>query len=160
MRGSLSLFAGACCLAACARPAPNDPAAARASLRQADSAYAQAGAAKDRDAFVGLYASDAVMYPPAEPTVTGVDAIGKFVDGFLRDTAFAAVFRPLDVQVSADGTMGHTLNSGELTYTGPDGKLVTEHIRDFHVWRREAGGSWRLTIDIWNAEPATVTAKN
>jgi ketosteroid isomerase-like protein len=97
------------------------------------------------------------MYPPAEPTVTGADAIGTYVDGFFSDTAFAVVFRPMDIQVSDDGTLGYTLNSADLSFTGPDGRLVTEHIRDFHVWRRQADGSWRLAIDIWNIEPASAT---
>ena len=144
---------------ACSQPAPVNTDAALASLRQADSAYTRAGAAKDRAAFVGAYATDGVIYPPEAPTVSGADAIGKFVDGFLADPAFVVVFRPIDIQVSADGTMGYTLNSGDLTYTGPDKKPITEHVRDFHVWRRQADGSWKLSIDIWNPEPPAAGAE-
>jgi len=99
------------------------------------------------------------MYPPGEATVTGVDAIGKYVDGFLKDSAFSAVFNPVAVDVSTDGTMGYTLNAADLSFTGPQGKPVTEHLRDFHVWRKQADGSWKLLIDIWNAQPASTPAK-
>ena len=101
MRSHFSLIASASCFlaVACAPPPAVDTDAARTALRQADSAYTRAGAAKDRAAFVGLYAPDAVMYPPAAAAVTGRDAIGSFVDGFLRDAAFAAAFRPLVVDV-------------------------------------------------------------
>lgn len=107
---------------------------------------------------MGLYAADAVMYPPEVAPVSGLDAIGKFVDGFLADPTFSGTFQPLEVQVSADGTMGYTLNAATLTYTGPDKRLVTERLRDFHVWRRQADGTWRLVVDIWNAEPPAVPA--
>jgi ketosteroid isomerase-like protein len=100
------------------------------------------------------------MYPPAAATVTGLEAIGNFVDGFLRDPAFTAAFRPLVVDVSTDGTMGFTLNAAELSYTGPDGKPLTEHLRDFHLWRKQPDGSWKLSIDIWNAEPPAAPAHN
>lgn len=145
---------------ACARPPAVDTVGALLALRQADSAYTRAGAAKDRAAFVGLYAPDAIMYPPAEASVTGLDAIGKFVDTFLKDSAFAAVFTPVAVDVSTDGTMGYTLNAADLSYTGPQGKPVTEHIRDLHVWRKQADGSWKLLIDIWNAQPPATPTKN
>ena len=159
MRSQLSLALAFGFLSACATPPAPDTEGARAALRQADSAYARTGAAKDRAAFVGLYAADAVMYPPAAETVTGVEAIGKFLDAFLADSAFAGVFHPMSVDVSTDGTMGYTLNAAELSYTGPDGKPLTEHLRDFHVWRREANGEWKLLIDIWNAEPPAAPAK-
>lgn len=145
---------------ACNTPAPVNSDAALASLRRADSTYTRAGLAKDRATFVSLYAPDAVMFPPGAPTVSGTDAIGTFIDGFLKDPAFAGAFRPVDVQVSIDGTMGYTLNAADLTYTGPDGKPLTEHLRDFHVWRRTSDGTWKLAIDIWNAEPPPAAAKD
>lgn len=153
MRRTLLSLALPALALACAQPAPPDPEAARTALRQADSAYTKAGLAKDRAAFVGLYAADAVMYPPEVAPVSGLDAIGKFVDGFLADPTFAGSFQPLEVEVSTDGTIGYTLNAATLTYTGTDKKLVTERLRDFHVWRRQADGSWKLVVDIWNAEP-------
>jgi len=85
--------------------------------------------------------------------VSGMPAIREFVAGFIADPAFAVTFRPISLEVSQDGTMGYTLSSGELTYTGPEGTPVTERLRDFHVWRKQADGSWKIAVDIWNAEP-------
>ena len=56
--------------------------------------------------------------------------------------------------------MGYTLNAADLSYTGPDGKPLTEHLRDFHLWRKQPDGSWKLSIDIWNAEPPAAPAKD
>lgn len=140
-------------LEACSAPATVDREAIRATLRDIDGRYSKAALGKDRAAFVALYASDAVMYPPGDATITGLENIGKLADTFWADPAFAATFTPVAIEVSADGSMGYTLNAGALTSTGPDKKPATEHIRDFHVWRRAPDGGWKLAVDIWNAEP-------
>jgi uncharacterized protein (TIGR02246 family) len=158
MRGSLLIAALGSALAACTSQPAVDIEAARAALRDADSRYSQAAVGKDRAAFVAFYAPDAVMYPPGEATVSGLDGIGKLADTFWRDPAFAGSFRPIAVEVANDGTMGYTLNAAELTVTGPDGKPTTERLRDFHIWRRQPDGSWKLTVDIWNAEPSAAGA--
>jgi ketosteroid isomerase-like protein len=40
---------------------------------------------------------------------------------------------------------------GDITVDGPDGEPVSESVRDFHVWRKDADGEWKLVIDIWNS---------
>lgn len=150
----LQILALAAVVVGCARQAPVDTDAARTTLREADAQYTKAALGKDRAAFVGFYAADAVMYPPGESTATGLDAVGNVADAFWRDPAFGGSFRPIVVGVSADGTMGYTLNAAELSVTGSDGKPATERLRDFHLWHRRADGSWKLVMDIWNSERA------
>jgi uncharacterized protein (TIGR02246 family) len=140
-------------LAAACAPRPADLEAARAALRAADSGYSQVAVAKNVDAFVALYEAGATMYPPGEATAQGTDAIRAVVETFLKDPAFAVTFTPVVVDVAAGGDLGYTLNTAAITATGPDGKPATERIRDFHVWRKQADGSWKIVIDIWNAEP-------
>jgi ketosteroid isomerase-like protein len=130
-----------------------DTAAAQNSLREADAAYSRAGNSRDLEGFVAHYAPEAVGYPPNEPTVTGTDSIRAYLGRFFQDTAFAATFQPVSLEVSSDGTMGYSLNTVELRVTGPEGKPVTERIRDLHVWRKQADGSWKLVIDLWNVAP-------
>lgn len=146
----------------CARQQAPDLEGARTSLREAAAQYALAGTAKNEEAFYAFYASDAVAYPPGAATVSGLPALTAFLGAVFKDPGFAVSFQPAAVDVSADGSMGTTLAIADITTTGPDGKLVTEHIRDYHVWRRQPDGSWKLAIDIWNAEPppATTPAKD
>ena len=145
-----TLVAGVSCTPA---PVAVDTGAAQNSLREADASYSKAGNTRDLDGFVAHYASDAVGYPPNEPAVTGVDALRAYLGKFFQDSAFAATFQPVSIEVSSDGTMGYTLNTVELRATGPDGQPASQRIRDFHVWRKQADGSWKLVIDLWNAEP-------
>jgi uncharacterized protein (TIGR02246 family) len=142
-------------MVSCARQPSVDVAAERAALTEADSRYSQATSTKDADAFVGFYAQDGAMYPPEGSVVKGPDSIRDFVGPFFEDPGFAAKFTPLAVEVSQGGDMGYSFNLLELTATGPTGETVTEHLRDFHLWHKQADGSWKLVVDIWNAEPAT-----
>ncbi|MBI1967147.1 MAG: DUF4440 domain-containing protein [Gemmatimonadetes bacterium] len=144
--------------AACGRqPPPVDLEAARASLRTADSGYSQTASGKNLEAFVALYEPSATMYPPAEALAQGTEAIRAFAGAFLKDPAFAVRFTPVAVEVAANGDMGYTLNTVDITVTGPDGKPATERIRDFHLWRKQADGRWKVVVDIWNAEPPPPT---
>jgi uncharacterized protein (TIGR02246 family) len=127
--------------------------AERTALRDADSRYSQAASAKDVEAVVALYAPDGAIYPPDGAVVTGLEGVRGFASAFVADSAFAARFTPRAVEVSADADMGYTLNDAEVTFTGSDGKPMTERIRDFHVWRKQPDGSWKIVVDIWNNEP-------
>jgi uncharacterized protein (TIGR02246 family) len=151
LAGALALGAGVGCAP---QPAPPDTAGAKASLQDTDARYGKAIKEKDKDAFLAFYAADAVMCPPGLGTLTGHAAIGGFMDTVLADPAFAVNIAAATVEVSTDGTLGTTYATGQVTLTGPDGKPATENIRDLHVWRRQPDGSWKLAIDVWNAEAA------
>jgi len=125
-----------------------DMAAEEAALRQADSAYTVAVQSKNLDAMLDLYAGDGVMYPPNEPTVSGLEGIRQYATNILNTPGLTVAFTPLDVRVSAGGTMGYTLNTGRITTA--DG---SEEIRDFHVWRKEPDGHWKVVVDFWNSPP-------
>lgn len=103
---------------------------------------------------MALYEPGATMYPPAQAAARGTEAIRGLIDAFLRDPAFAITFTPVAVDVSTDGEMGYTLNTAVITATGLDGKPATERIRDFQLWRKQADGSWKIVVDLWNDEPA------
>jgi ketosteroid isomerase-like protein len=83
-------------------------------------------------------------------------ALRSYLATFFMDSLFTVSFQPVMVEVSDDASMGYTMNNAALTYTGPDGKAATEKVRDFHVWRRQKDGSWKLLVDIWNSEPVAV----
>jgi ketosteroid isomerase-like protein len=29
-----------------------------------------------------------------------------------------------------------------------------QRLRDVHLWRKQADGSWKVVVDVWNMEPA------
>ena len=139
--------------AACAGPqeAAVDVLAETAALRAAAQAYDDALKALDADAISAFYMDDAVAYPPNEPTVEGRAAFQEFVADFVSVPGVQMnIGQPL-VVVAESGELGYTYAEGVITLDGPDGETMTEAIRDFHVWAKNAEGEWRVVVDIWNS---------
>jgi ketosteroid isomerase-like protein len=41
-----------------------------------------------------------------------------------------------------------------VTVAGPEGRPMTQKFRAVTIWRKEADGAWRNSVDINNAPPA------
>ncbi len=136
-----------------------DSAIEQTALRQADSAYTAGMLALDVPGLVGLYAADAVMYPPGESTRTGLDAIREYATTFASTPGLTMTAELQTVMVARSGDLGYTINLVQATYKDARGKPVSERLRDVHVWRKDAGGKWKLGLDVWNAMPSTVAAR-
>lgn len=123
--------------------------AERALLRQADEWYTATANAGDVDGLTALYAEDATRYSPSGESTTGIDAMRAFAEGVASTPGFNITAQRLVLEVGEGGDMGYTLNLLELSVTGPDGDPVIQQLRDFHLWRKEADGAWRIVEDIW-----------
>lgn len=143
------LFA-AVLVAACA-PAPPDREAELATLRAAAEAYHAAAAGKDAGGVVALYDEGAVMVPPGGAMVNGLPEVRDYRFGFISTPGVSLTFELLRVEVSASGDMGWTLAEGDITLARPDGTTGKDLVRDFHVWRKQADGSWKVAVDFWNS---------
>ncbi len=123
----------------------------RAALLETDKAWSES--AKDVDKFVSYFASDATIYAPGMPSVTGADAIKKTVGDMLSAPGSALTFAPTEAVVAASGDVGYTSGTYEMSMPGgaEKGKYIT-------VWKKE-GGAWKATRDIFNADgPAPAAA--
>ncbi len=137
---------------ACTPAAPVvDIAAETAALRAAAQAYHDAATVMDTDAVAVLYDANAAVYAPDTPTIQGMDGVEAFVAGFASAPGIQVQLDLVEVVVSADADMGYTMGLGEITMDGPDGEPLVESVRDFHVWRKDVDGAWKLVVDIWNS---------
>jgi len=137
-------------LVACA-PA-SDNAASTAALRQADSAYSAHMRTLDVAGLTALYANDAVMHPPNEPTVSGIEAVRTFAATFASVPGLTMSARLELVEVSASGDLGYTVNIVDMSTTDSLGATVTGRLRDVHVWKQDSAGQWKIVEDIWNSD--------
>jgi ketosteroid isomerase-like protein len=48
--------------------------------------------------------------------------------------------------------MGFTSGTYEATWTGPDGKPVTETGKYLCTWQKQPDGSWKAVHDMWNSD--------
>lgn len=124
--------------------------AERAALRQIDQEWAAAVGGGDLERIVSYWTDDAKVYPPGMPVVEGKAAIREFVAGSLKIPGFALSWQPSEVVVSPDGRLGYTTGTNRTKAPDAEGNPVTTEGRYVTVWRKEPGGSWKCSIDIWN----------
>jgi len=122
------------------------------SLRLAANTYHQAASTKDRAAVVALYDENALMVPPNADLVEELEGVQGYRFGFLETPGVELQFEILRAEISTSGDIGWTLSIGDITINNPEGPPGRDIIRDFHTWKKQADGSWKVVVDMWNSE--------
>jgi uncharacterized protein (TIGR02246 family) len=144
------LFAGGCSQAAF------DPAAEGRKLLQRDAEWAQAASdGKDIEKVLSYWSDDAQMIEPGQPVLQGKAAIRGYVTQSLKTPGFKIHWASKDPVFSPDGKMAYMPGVDEMTVPGPNGALMTVHMRGVSIWRRDADGEWRCVVDVANEPPPT-----
>jgi ketosteroid isomerase-like protein len=149
MRKSLVVVLGTV-LASCGGPAV-DVEAERASLREAAEAYQAAASAKDAAAVVAMYDASALMIPPDAELVEGLEGVRAYRFGFIETPGVSLDFQLTRVEVATSGDIGWTFSIGAITIDRGDEPPGRDVVRDFHTWRKQADGSWKVVVDVWNS---------
>ncbi len=145
-------------LGGCSRPA-FDVAAEQQKLSQRDAEWADAAAAgKNLDKIVSYWTDDAVVMEPGQPVYEGKAAIRAYVDASLKTPGFKIHWVSEKPVFSPDGQMAYMRAADEMTVPGPNGTLMTLHMRGYSIWRREPDGEWRCVVDIANEPPPAAPA--
>jgi uncharacterized protein (TIGR02246 family) len=134
------------------RPQPVTPDGAMGAVRAADSALTMAMNSRDVERVMHFYAPEATLLPEAKPVIVGRDAIRAEWAGLFAIPAFNSTARTLQVDVARGGDMAFTRGSYETLLTGQDGKPVTELGKWVTIWRKQADGSWRIIVEIYNTD--------
>jgi len=137
---------------ACAPPAVDHEADLQ-NLRDAAAKYHAAASAKAADQVFALYGEGALMVPPAGDLVEGLAAVENYRFGFIVTAGVELQFDLIRAEVSDSGDMGWTLALGDITINRPEGPPGKDLVRDFHVWEKQADGSWKVVVDMWNSGP-------
>jgi ketosteroid isomerase-like protein len=74
------------------------------------------------------------------------------VAGLLRALRFAAPLRQRREGAARSGDLGYVYGTYELKREAGE-REPTEVGNYVHVWKREAGGDWRVVLDITNPVP-------
>lgn len=121
-------------------------------LRAADQNWLKVFAAKNVDRSVELCAADGSVLAPNAPIATGREGIGKLFTGFFALPGFTISWKPERVAVARSGDLGYTSGAYHLTFTGPDGRPITDDGKYVTVWKKQADGSWKVQLDIFNTD--------
>jgi len=112
--------------------------AEQAAILKIDKEWASAASeGRDIERIVSFWADDATVFPPGFPAVVGKDAIRQYVSESLKIPGFSVGWESTEVTISPNGDFAYAVGKNHFT-----------------VWRKEADGSWKCVIDIWNEEPS------
>jgi ketosteroid isomerase-like protein len=132
---------------------PETPEAVRAEILRLDEEWAEAAGARDVERTVSYWADDAVVFPPGMKAVVGKAAIRDYVRGGFATPGFSITWKTTHVVLSSAADFAYGTGSNRVTYSDPDGRVVTAVGKAVTVWRKDPAG-WKCVIDIWNEAPA------
>lgn len=121
-----------------------------ADLEAAMSAFYTAIEAGDGEARIALFTEDAIMMPNHWTMYRGREEIADVIR-----SGEGSVFRLRDrevVDIDVRGALAYTVNSYYYTYHPEGGEPRWHRTKNVHIWKRDAGGEWKLHVDIWNSD--------
>ena len=121
-------------------------------VHAADLAWAQAFAQKDVAGYLAFVEPTASIQQPNGPAVTGTDKIRALIEGFYALPDLSGTWSPIDVKASRSGDLAYTTGSYEMSFSDPSGATVTERGKYLEVWRKQADGSWKMTVESFNSD--------
>ena len=123
-------------------------------LMQISREWSKSAATDSIDKKLSYWADDAVVMSPGAPAIKGKNAIREMLEGTSKIPGFKISWEPISVVVSKSGDLAYMLEQNQITVNDSTGKPVTEFNKSVTIWRKEADGSWKNVVDIWNTDPA------
>lgn len=128
-------------------------------IRDAETAWVQAFAAKDVDKIASFYAGDATVLIPNEPALNGIEPIKGGLKPMLADPNFKLAFNATKVDVAKSGDLAYSQGPCTMTMTDPaTNKPMDDKCKYLTVWRKQADGSWKAVQDTFSSDRPLVTA--
>lgn len=123
-----------------------------ATLKNLDAEWSKAAGAKDLDKTASYYSDDALVLPPNMPAIQGKQKARAMWQGMFSVPGFGGGWKVSKVEVARSGELGYVTGSYELSETDETGKPVTDKGKYLEVWKKQADGSWKCVIDMFNSD--------
>ncbi|MBM3804644.1 MAG: DUF4440 domain-containing protein [Acidimicrobiia bacterium] len=152
-----------CLLSASCQQQPTTPPDTRAAdegvLRAGDIEWSKAAGAKDLERCVSYMADDGVMLPPNAPAASGKDTIRKAWTEMLALPGLVLSWQPAKVESARSGDIGYTQGTYEMTVNDAKGKPQSDRGKYLTVWKKQADGTWKCVMDMFNSDLPLPVAK-
>ncbi len=149
-----SILSGLLLLVACAPAAPPvpaaDPVGDETAVRSTYERFTAAWNVGDAAAIVAFYTPAAVRIPPDSAMVSGADALMSGLTTFFGANQYTLDEAPIDdIQMSGDlAVVRGSWRDTAVPRAG--GEASQSQGRWLTVWRRQADGSWQITLEMWS----------
>jgi len=121
-------------------------------LRAADAGWLKAWTAKDLDKSVAFCDETVSTLVPNAPIATGKKAIAKLMAAGFAFQDYKLLWHPNKAGVARSGELGYTSGTYRTSYKDPSGKLVFDKGKYLMLWKKQAGGSWKVLFDMSNSD--------
>lgn len=123
-------------------------------LMQLSREWSEVASTGNIDSLMTYWSDDAVMMAPAQPPLSGKEAIRSFVEASGQVPGFEVSWEPLSAHISNDGSMAYLIERNQMAFNDSLGNRVVEYNKVVTVWRKNEDGSWKNVIDMWNSDPS------
>jgi len=136
-------------LFSCARPEQTDLAAVRKAIEETNGKFVEAFNQGDAAGVAALYTDDATLLPPNREAIHGRQGVQDFWGGGIQMGIKDVTLTTVDV----GGSGGTAYEIGKYTLkVQPEGQEgMTDSGKYVVIWKRQADGTWKLHVDIWNS---------
>jgi uncharacterized protein (TIGR02246 family) len=121
-------------------------------LRDLDAQWSAAAGAKDLDKTVSFYCDDAIVMPPNAASATTKEAIRSAWKEMLTTPGAAISWQATKVEVAKSGDLAYVSGTYEETTTDASGKPMKDHGKYVEIFKKQADGTWKVVVDIWNSD--------
>jgi ketosteroid isomerase-like protein len=132
----------------------NDSTNAVIAINKADSLWDDQSAHNSADGWLSFYTDDAIMMPPGENVCKDKASRAASIKAMFAMNAVSMRFQATKTEVSKSGDLGYSTGPYQFSYKDGTGKELHETGKFCETWKKQADGSWKCIVDIWNADPA------
>ncbi|MFZ0522975.1 MAG: DUF4440 domain-containing protein [Candidatus Acidiferrales bacterium] len=145
--------------AGCGKEEPKDTRVAdEAAIKNADTQWAKTAASKDVDATIAFYSDDASLLPPNAPMASDKASIRAAWAGMLAPGTSLS-WQATKVEAARSGDLGYVMGTYQLESKDVAGKEEADRGKFVEIWKKQADGSWKAAVDIFNSDLPVVAAK-
>jgi len=153
-RWSMPFAIGLLCLApACKQQeVPDTRAADERAIRDMETDWNKALAAKDVERIVSYYSDDASLFPPNRPIVTGKEAIRASWTKSLAAPGLSLSIQTVKVEVARSGDLAYTHGTYRGSMDGPKGQPVARQGKYLLAYKKGTDGKWKVVAHSSNSD--------
>jgi ketosteroid isomerase-like protein len=121
-------------------------------LQAADQEWLTVFSAKDMEKSLAFCDPSGSVLAPNAPIAEGREAIAKLFSGFFALPNFKIAWQVNKASVARSGELGYTSGAYQFSFSDPSGKTVSDTGKYVTVWKKQANGSWKVLLDIFNTD--------
>jgi len=140
----------------CTAPAPAELGTADIeAIREASAAYTQAASDTAWSRWSTFFTEDAIFLPPNASANEGRAAI----EAWGRSLPPITDLRIEPVEIAGNGDLAYARGRYSMTILMPGDPPVADSGKYIELWRRQPGGTWKISRDIFNTDLPLATAE-